>query len=434
MARRKNENESGKRSTSSKRHNARENTDERDVDRQLRVDDEIKIRENRYYLKVSERYRLAAFALFFVFIAFCGIILVRYSEYISYDNFVYLIRDLDSRHLSDRDSIPEFDLELDDSAVMRPFRDGFVVAERGAVTLYDSTGVKLLSESESFSYPALAVSDKYIIAYDIGGKSYSVYNSVTRIVSKQTEKAIVCASVCDNGTFIVTTESDDAKYATEMYNTALKNTCHFFTDEFVVSAAVGDGGGQIAAASISENGADYACAVAFSRTTDKTTYSTLYYSMSLPLELSALDGGGFVLVCDDAIRFFSSNGEQTAEHTVFGNGLVAFDAEPWGAILVCAENSMGTQNRVYVFDSEGNIIYNAAHNGRVTDVRIALEDGEFVGYLSGKNSVTFLLANGSEQSVSVDGTAEHLIETSGSLYACFDGRASAVDISEDGAK
>lgn len=430
MARRKND----PRAENKKRSGPRDEAESHGVDSRLRVDDEIRLRENRYYRRVSERYRLAGFALFLILIVFCGFILVRYGEYISYDNFVYLVRDLDSRSSKSSSGGADFDLELDDCAVVRPFRDGFVVAERTSVTVYDSTGEVLLSESESFSYPALAVSDKYIIAYDIGGKSYSVYNSVTRIVSKQTEKSIVCASVCDNGTFTVTTESDDAKYVTEMFNTALKNICHFFTDKFVVSAAVGESGDSIAAAALSENGADYACEVAFSRTSDETPYATLYYSMSLPLELAALDGGGYALVCDDSIRFFSSDGSMTAEHTDFGSGLVAFDAEPWGVILVCSENSMKTKNRVYVFDAEGKLIYNAEHDERVTDARLALEGGECVGYLTAKNSVTLLLTDGTEQTVSVDGTAQQIIETSGAVYACLDGRAVALDVTGNGDK
>lgn len=394
----------------------------------LRVDGEIKLRENRYYRIVSERYRLAGFALFLAFTVFCGVILVRYSDYISYDNFVYLIRDLDLRESQSETHAELLRLNIDDGAVIRPFRDGFAVAEHDALTVYDSAGRQLLSESESFSYPALAVSDKYIIAYDIGGKSFSVYNSVTRIVTKKTESPIVCASVCDSGTFTVTTESTDAKYVTEMYNTALQNTCHFYSRKYVISAAVAEGGDMIASVALAENGTDYACEVSFARTSDTEPYKTLMYSMSLPLELSLLDDGGFVLVCDDAVRFFSSDGEPTAEHVVDGTGISCFDTESWGVLLVCRENSLGTKNKVYALDTKGNIIHEYRLDSRVDSARIARDGGAFVGYLTDKRNALVLLADGSVRIKSHDAELSSVIELSGEPYALIGSVAHRLDL------
>lgn len=402
----------------------------RTVNEKLRVDGEIKLRENRYYRLISERFRLAGFALFFAFTVFCGIILVRYSEYISYDNFVYLIRDLDNRESSGETHPTELELDIGDSAVIRPFRDGFAVARSDAVTVYDASGRELLSESESFSYPALAVSDKYIIAYDIGGKSFSVYNSVTRIVTKKTEQPIICASVCDNGTFTVTTESDEAKYVTEMYNTALQNTCHFYSEKYVVSSAVAENGTGIVSASLAESGNDYACEVSFSRTSDTAPYKSMMYSMSLPLEMSLLDGGSFVLVCDDAVRFFSSDGEQLSEHTVEGSGISCFDIESWGVILVCRENSLGTKNRVYAFDTEGNIIYETLIDRRVDSVHIARANGDALCYLTDKKCVTVLGYDGTSYEKEFDTEVTAVIELSKTAYAYVGDRAMRIDFEE----
>ena len=388
----------------------------------LRVDGEIKKRENKYYRKLSERYKVAGFVFFLVFVVFCGVMMLRYSEYITYDNFVYLIRDFDSMDSAKVNAADEIILEIDSSSAVRPFKDGFAVAANDGVTIYDSTGVVLISESERFSYPALAVSDKYIIAYDIGGSSYSVYNGITRIVTRKTDFPIVCASVCDNGSFIITTESDEAKYVIEVYNTALQNTMNIFKDKYVAAAAVSSDGQWVATASLGESGADFACEVSFYKVGDSEASKTVSYSMAFPLILEGLDGGNFVLLCDDAVRFFSSSGELLSETAAVGNGVSRFDAEKNGVILVCRENSMGTSSRVYTFDAEGNIIYNSSVDMRVDSAYISSADSTYAGYLVDGDNVVCLKDTGNE-TYSFEDDIQCVIETGSGAYGYLGGRA-----------
>lgn len=392
------------------------------VQEKIRVDGEIKRRENKYYLMLSERYRIAGFVLFLAFVLFCGVMMVRNSEYITYDNFVYLIRDFDSMDSSGENAADEISLEISDTSALRPFRDGFAVAARDSVTVYDSTGVVLLSESERFSYPALAVSDKYIIAYDIGGKTYSVYNSVTRIVSRKTEFPIVCASVCGDGSFIVTTESDEAKYVVEVYNTALQNTMNIYKDKYVTAAAISSDGSRVATASLAENGADFACEISFYKVGESSAEKTVLYTMAMPLLMEGLDGGNFVLLCDDAVRFFSSSGELLSETAIGGNGALCFNAGRLGAILVCRENSMGTKNRVYTFDAEGSIIYSGVLDARISQAYISSKNTQYEGYVVDGEDVICLIPEGNV-TYSFESDVKRVIEMGSGAYAYSGGKA-----------
>jgi len=372
-----------------KRASGRREPSLRDNDK-IRVDGEIKRRQNKYYSKLAERFRIAGFAFFLMFVLFCGVMMVRYSEYITYDNFVYLIRDFDSMDRTGTDLVSEITFEMDPSAATCSFRGGFVVATRDSVTVYDSTGVVLLSEKESYSYPALAVSEKYIIAYDIGGTGYSVYNAVTRIASRKTEFPIVSASVCDSGAFALTTESDEAKYVTEVYNSALLNTMSIFKDKYVVSSAISADGEWICIASLAESGADFACETSFYKVGDSEASATYLYSMAMPLKCTGLDNGCFVVVCDDSVRFYNNSGELIKENQITGNGISSFDAEPWGVVLACREGSLGTKNRVYACDAKGNIIYDMILEDRVNSVVLASADDTATAYLVSGDEVLTL--------------------------------------------
>ena len=61
----------------------------------LRVASGIRPQTNRYYAKVALRYRLAAVVLGVVLALFCLAVLVLGSEYITYANLTYLVRDFD---------------------------------------------------------------------------------------------------------------------------------------------------------------------------------------------------------------------------------------------------------------------------------------------------------------------------------------------------
>lgn len=400
-----------------------------DLQEKIRVDGEIKHRENKYYLSLSEKYRTAGFLLFLIFVVFCGVMMLRYNEYVTYDNFVYLIRDFDSVNESDREGETEIALNVSEASVIDRFRDGFAVVSRDDVTLYDKTGVELVSEKEKFSYPAFVSSDKYLVAYDVGGSSYSVYNSITRVLSKKTEFPIISMSVSNTGAYILTTESDEAKYVTEVYNSTLTRTMSIYKDKFVISSAISDDGEYVAIASLSEVGADFACEVSFYKAGQTEALKTQVYVMSMPLMLDGLGDGNFVLLADDALRFFSKGGELISTCAVSGNGVSKFDAEQSGCMLVCKENPIGSENRVYIFDGEGNIVYDKTVKERVQGATLAYETSDYMGYITTSDSVFLITKDGENIEYGTDGAVLCTVDTDSGAYMFFDGRAKRIELS-----
>ncbi|MCI9449091.1 MAG: hypothetical protein HFE30_02405 [Clostridiales bacterium] len=401
------------------------------IDEVLRVDGEIRRRENKYYLKIAERYRAAGFLLILLFVIFGAVMLIKYSEYITYDNFVYLLRDLDSVGGEKEGIVSDIKYLSDGNTVFEPFKDGLCVIGGGKVTIYDSTGVELCSAGEKFSSPAVSKSDKYLLVYDLGGTSYSLYNAVTRVCSRKTEMPIISADVSDNGSYAVTYESKEAKYVTEIYNSALVKNMSIYKDKYVVDTALSGSGSCAAIAAVGESGDDISCEVTFCETGKEEPIGSFSYIGAIPLRIESNDDG-FVLLCDDAVRFYDNSGKAVSEHNIKGEKSAFFDASGKSCVLVCRENSVGLKNTVYSFDNKGNILYNSLIEMKITGAAAACStEGAYVGFLSSDGGVTALKSDGESEYESISGEilavtdmdSGALVCTPTAAYRVFDGKA-----------
>ncbi len=387
----------------------------------IRVDGELPIRENRYYKRVSERYRTAGFFLILLFVLFLGVMLVKYGEYITYDNFVYLMRDLDSI----RDSSGASDIEYPsaEDGTFSSFKNGLAVHSEGVFTLYDSTGVSLTTKNESMASPAMAAGGEYLLLYDIGGRSYSLYNSLTRVMSRQCDGNIISASVSDGGAFAVTSESDESRYVTEVYGKALNRTMRIYMDKYVVASAVSGDGDAIAVASVSENMEGFGYELSFYKSGEDKALKTVEKAMSFPVTLRALNGGNFVLICDDAVRFYSADGDEVKTNSLEGLSPSCFDATRQGVIVVCRTEGIGGESRVYSYDYEGNIIFDKVIDMKLTGAAATCRaEDETAGYATDGASVV-KLGEGELESVNSDEEILAITDTEKGLLICSKDKA-----------
>lgn len=390
---------------------ARKKMPEEALPEKIRVDGEIKRRENRYYANVADRYRICGFLMILLLAVLSGSLMLVYGEYITYDNFVYMMRDFDSV-TSSGDNFAEVTYEAQERASFESFRDGFAVIGTGRVTLFDRTGVELCSESESFSYPAGSSSEKYLLAYDVGGKTYSIYNSVTRVMKSTTEKPIVSASVSDTGAYIITTESKDAKYLTELYTSAFRKSMTVYKDKYVIASAISGDGDTFALASVAEEGAELYTEISFYEKGKDSPIKSYTYSMAMPLSVTSFSDGGFSLLCDDGVRFYDNKGEQKNERTFDGETVSYFDASDKSLMLVCRTNAMGSENRVYSLDNKGKILYDGIIAVKATGCAASVTDG-YEGYVISPGVVTALRSEGEHAVIEMPDDVLALTDTDG---------------------
>lgn len=397
----------------------------------IRVDGHIKERENRYYKKVAERFRTTGFILLFLLVLFGGVMLVRYREYITYGNFVYLFRDFGSVAFGSDGKYSEITYNSQENMVFEPFRDGFALVGTTSVSVYDKTGVEVCSGKEGFSYPAAETSDKYLLAYDVGGEEYSIYNSITRIVTKKTEFPIITASVSDEGSYIITTESDKAKYVTELYSSALRRKMSIYKEKYVIDSAIDRDGKAIVIASVDDSGTGFAAEVAFYLSGLTDAVAVKNYQMAMPISVESLKNGVFAVLFDDALRIYSDTGEVLLEKSFGGAAVTGFDITRNRALVVCRENGLGTVNRVYLFDGDGNVLLDTVVDTRITSAAAALPEKSRACYVRVTDGILGINEDGSCEKIDFTGEILDITDTEGGTLVCTPTAAHPIDKSKD---
>lgn len=382
----------------------------REVEEKIRVDSEIKRRKNRYYEKVSDRYRTVGVLMILCLAVFGGVLLLKFGEYITYDNFVYLMRDFNSVTENASD-YTEVSYQAQESDVYVPFRDGFAAVGNSRVEVFDVGGTTLLNDAVSLSYPAAATSEKYLLVYDIGGTTYSIYNSITRVVKYETDMPIVSASVADDGSYIIVTEGKESKYLVKLYNSAFKLKMTVRKDKYVTDASISRDGDVFTVASVYEEGARFMGEIAFYKRGSDSEMASFTYNTSMPVSVASHTDGGFTVLFDDAVRFYNQKGESMGEHLLSGEKITYFESRDSGSLLVCEANSIGTENRVYAFDGEGKITFDRMVASRVYGACMSVSDDDVAAYVMTADSIEALAHKGEGMTYPLQAGAVALVDT-----------------------
>ena len=383
----------------------------------INVSGQIK-NENKYYLKVSARYRVAAFILLAAFIVFGGFMLFRYGAYITYDNLIYLVRDADRKVGGDSGSITEINYATHDGQAFIRFRDGVAVAGSSGVTVYDSSGSEVLIDKAGYSSPILTAGDKYLLAYDIGTRYYSVYNSLTRVLSKEADYEILGADMSDSGAFILLTRSKTGKFDVEVYGDALKRVMTVHKDKYVIDAAISRDGKRVAVLSAVEGDLELGCELYVCRVGESEPLFSETFPSTAPLRLDYYSTGNLSVITDSRVVFYDKDMKELSSTDLSGTAPSACDATDGALVIASAENALGNRNIIIVFDNAGKTILSDTVESRVTFVAAPSSvAGGIAAYVKTDGSVMILPKDGEGKTVDCSNEVTKLIEMGSGVLA-----------------
>ncbi|MBQ6261969.1 MAG: hypothetical protein IJK58_00455 [Clostridia bacterium] len=405
---------------------ATDNTEKRpDPKRRINVSDRIK-NENPYYIKISDRYRAAGFLLIVLFAVFAGIMLFRFGENITYDNLVYLARDFNTAMGTNQGSITEVRFTEQDEMTFVPFRDGVAAAGSNDVFLIGPSGDTEFSYSENYTFPVLNAGEKYLLAYSPGGRNYSIYSSVTRLSSKETEGEIVSADMSDSGAYVIVFRTSSGKYDVEIYGDSFKRIMTVHKDKHVIDSAISSDGKRVAVVSAVEGDLDVSAELYVVRAGDSEPFFRKTVASSVPLVADYLPSGILFVIYDDRIEFYDETMEILYSEDLSGTPPSCYGVSGSGVVVCCRENALGTKNRIRSFDSEGNVVYNESISSGVLEVAAPSGDNGVVCYVRTPSEIVRISANGEVESASYTGDAVRIVDTSGGLLLCRNGSVANV--------
>lgn len=325
--------------------------------RRLRIDLENVPKENGYYLKVGKRFRGMKFLSLSLLLCYLVVMMCIYRSEITYDNLIYLIKDLDT-DVSVSESVfadVTFDEGYSENFVI--FKNRLAAVNNASVALYNTAGAEELKVTHSMESPKAVASDKYLLVYDVGKNSWEIFTSLSRVLDRQSEYAIQSGSVSRDGTaFALVTRSRENRYLVDIYDENFREIQCIYKDKYVMDAALSSDGKRYAVVSAEMSQGSFVTEVMSGKTdSDEAVYDTVTGAM--PLTVKWFKDGGFAVVCDTGAHFYSDTGERIASYGFTGMTLSLADISDDRLFAAGSRNVVGSVNGITVLDSKGEVLF-----------------------------------------------------------------------------
>ena len=307
-----------------------------------------------YYIKVSNRFRLAKTVTAIALAVFIVVMLAVFRNEITPENIGYMIRDLGiTNTVYSNSSSVNITYESDTSSVFGLFRGSLAVSGKSGFHLYSREGGSIFSEEHSYETPCLSVSDSYAITYDLGGSSYSVYNSLQRISEGSTAYPIYMAASSDSGHYAVLTRSAEYRTVAYIYDGSGKNTAQIFKDKYAVSAGFSPSGSLFYIASVDEKEGTLQGEITVYDPKGGSTVYTADMGSAVVAD-AAFDGSTLTAISGRSLVRISPSGGITAEYG-YGSFVPATWSfgEGYSVIAVNSEKVSGQSDIIVLGDTLG---------------------------------------------------------------------------------
>ncbi len=206
----------------------------------------------RFHRTWAERFRRAKwFILLFLFI-FVLLMLLFGKGSINYENFLFLLRDLDAEYHADTDvgGIGVY-YDADTEMSCQVFKDHLIVIDTKQVSLYGLSGYRVFSYPHQYKNPSVAVSDSYFIVYDLGGYGFSFYNAVGLLQENDDyDFPILDVTVANDGTFGILTKNQTYRSSVHVYDDSCSLLASYHTMRYATRIKLNENASRIQIASL----------------------------------------------------------------------------------------------------------------------------------------------------------------------------------------
>ncbi len=328
-----------------------------------------------YFLSLSKKYKKASRIIYIALAVSFVVTLVFNARLLTYDNFNYLIRDLNSAAEVAADNYNSISYTNDEMRTSKSFRGGIITVSGTDMAIYTATGRKTLFMNDTFVSPQISTSKKYAVVYDHGGKKYSVYNSFAKVHSETLEYPISSVSVADNGWYAVVTKDESHTSVVKLYDDDfdLRYTYSFASD-YVFFANLNAKGNKLAIVK-SKTALDKfsTSLMVVEPGKDKANFD-IKISDAIPYGGGFLSGGDLQIATAEGYRMYDADNGNLKEEYSFNGASVNHVSFGDDGCAISLENNTGVViNSILVFDKKGKLVYNTNVDRGILDLEYADE-------------------------------------------------------------
>ncbi len=370
-----------------------------------------------YYASVSAGYKVAQRFLWMLFILFMLFSIIFHYKEITYDNFFYLMRDFSSAVDAETTNYETVSYESSPGQHFALYRGGVAVVSPSGVSAFTATGRRTLQAESSFSAPFVVCSDQYMLVYDTAGKSFSVYNSFSRVYKETLTYPVTGACFAKDGSFAIITREADRRAVVHVYDKDF-NRDTYKGNAYMFDVAMDSDRDRIAFVYYGAGDGTGQTMVSIREKSTLEEITTITLNGEFPLDCGFLENNKFAMVTNGAVRIFDDSFEEAVaqSYEYHGGSVTGFRVDREGVALSVTVSS---KNEIVAFDKAGNLLYNDSVAASVTDVAIF---GNYV-FLQTETGVIRLHVKTKEEEELQSGNGKMLIYNAHTVVVCGESKA-----------
>lgn len=320
---------------------------------------------NPYYDGVARRYSAARYALLIFLVIFMLFAALRNPESISYDNLMFLLKDLGSVHDASNVEFGNVTYNPDTTLSFSGFRRNLAIATSAGLRIYEGDGSLIFEGKDKFSNPHIENSSRYLLLYDFGGNSFALYNSFARIYTEKTDYEITGGDISDSGMFAIVTKTKEYNSAVMLYTKNCKLKNRYLSEDRVIDVSINDDGSRICILTFDAENSSFVTKIKISKPGEDKPITTLSLGDAFPLSCEYTSDGNLTVFCDKALYFYDPDGNLLGSYSPSGD-IEAAKLTEEGAIIALPKNAVTTGSTVILLDTKGNVVFTKDFEGKIT--------------------------------------------------------------------
>lgn len=375
--------------------------------------------------KLKSGLRYARILLLLIMAVAALILIFSNRDKINMDNLKRLAAKIDLG-LSTEKQIDKtiIDFDYDSTGVVDVYKDGIVRVTTDNLVVMDSVGTQFQSVLTGFSAPALITTNKYILAYDQGGKRLIVTNSFTVLFDKTFEDNIVSVSMNENGYIAVITESNAYKNKLIIFDSSFREVYKINSlNRYIISADVSNDNRYVAVSSLYIKDSNTIPQIVYYKLNSEEVVWEYSFEDNIAVTLKTKNTGSVCSLFEWGTCILDSNGDLKYKYE-FGNRILQnchLDNDKYN-IMVLSE-SLNGNSEIVIFNNKGkqvsdiNVDYSVLSVDVYDDRFVVLSrDGIYVYSMSGKLLDERKNTNDASKALFTDKNSIMLVSTSNVVY------------------
>lgn len=334
-------------------------------------------RSNPYY-ETAKLFRLYKYLTIVVFVAFVlgGLSVVGGDELSEDIRYLFKYMNSSAPELTDGDASVSF--EGEGTTVTGIFRGDFAVLKKGTYKLYGFNGELIFSDTVSMTNPAMKTSGRYVLCYDIGGKTLKIYNSFSLIHTETYSYPIISADISDNGTYCVVTSEKGYHAAIYVYDSEFRILYRWLTAEkFAIDAAICESDdSRILVSCARASGGDFSGELIELSTKNDTVKSSTAIEGELPLQISFSGDGSYRVLTSSHFRVYDNNAGTVNEYDLTSNTIDIYRTKGKYTCIAVGKSSIGQERTALIYDAAGTLLYEFDIKSQLYDIAIDSDGGK----------------------------------------------------------